>query len=166
MRILAICAAVILFGTASAPWAQSGGLAFSGMAIDPGLPVEVSADNLSVSQADGSALFSGNVEVAQGELVMTAGSIRIDYAENAEGRREITRLLADGGVTMVTPTEAAEADEAVYSIADGTVTLTGNVLVVQSVNAISGDRMVIDLASGEGRIEGRVRTTIQAGGGN
>lgn len=167
MRFPGILATLLIAGAATTLAAQGSGVAFGGMAIDPASPVEVSADELSVNQSDGSAVFSGNVEISQGDLIMTAGSMRIEYAEAADGGgQEITRLLADGGVTLVTPSEAAEADEAIYSIAEGTVTLNGSVLLVQSINRISGDRMVIDLATGTGRIEGRVRTTIQTGGGN
>ncbi len=98
---------------------------------------------------------------------MTASRIEIAYGEEAtDGRREISRLIASGGGTRVTPTEAAEAESAEYSIADGTVTMTGSVLLTQGTNAISGDRLLIDLESGTGSITGRVRTTLQAGGQN
>ncbi len=155
------------FQTESSVAQGSNGLSFTGMAIDPAMPVEVSADELSVSQTDGSAVFSGNVSVAQGVLRMTASRIEIAYGEEAtDGRREISRLIASGGVTLVTPAEAAEAESAEYSIADGTVTMTGSVLLTQGTNAISGDRLLIDLESGTGSITGRVRTTLQAGGQN
>jgi len=167
LLVLKAAAAAIFIFKASTVLAQTTGLAFGDMAIDPAAPVEVSADELSVSQSDGTAIFSGNVTIAQGDLNMTAGTVRIEYAEDVEtGRQEITELFADGGVTLVTPSEAAEADEAIYSIATGQVTLIGNVLLTQAVNAISGDRMVIDLASGTGRIEGRVRTILQPGDQN
>lgn len=152
---------------ASMAVAQESNLAFGGMAIDADAPVEMSADQLSVNQADGTAIFSGNVRVAQGDLKMTAGEMRIEYSEETEGQdRRISRLIASGGVTLVTPTEAAEAAEAVYSIEDGTISMSGSVLLTQGPNAISGDKLTIDLESGAGNIEGRVRTTLQSGGSN
>ena len=167
MRFQLVSAFLFCGLISSGAYAQSGSLAFSGMAIDAKAPVDVAADQLSVNQADGSAVFSGNVEVAQGDLKLTAGEIQIEYGPEVDGTsREISRLLASGGVTMVTPTEAAEASEAVYSLADGTITLIGNVMAVQGLSAISGDKMVIDLATGTGSVEGRVRTTLQSGGGN
>ena len=157
-----------LWALAAPVSAQSGaGLAFDGMAIDPEAPVEVSADQLSVSQTDGTAIFSGNVRVVQGELNLTASEMQIEYEDAGEGQgQRISQLIATGGVTLVTPTEAAEASEAVYSMADGTVTMSGDVLLTQGPNAISGDQLVIDLATGSGRVEGRVRTTLQAGTDN
>lgn len=163
MRAIAIAVFFLAMPPVTAA-AQGAGVAFAGMAIDPAAPVEISADALSVSQTDGTAIFDGNVMIAQGALRMTAARVEIDYG--ADGSREIARLLAEGGVTLVTDTESAEARSAVYAIAEGTVTLTGDVLLVQGPSAISGDRLVVDLATGTGRMEGRVRTTLQAGDGN
>jgi lipopolysaccharide export system protein LptA len=145
--------------------AQSTTMAFGDMAIDPDAPIEMTADTLSISQPDGTATFSGNVLVVQGELRITANDMRIEYVEGSDGERtRISRLLAGGGVTVVTPAEAAEAQEAVYSIADETVVMSGDVLLTQGPNVISGQKLSIDLAAGTGTFEGRVRTVIQAGG--
>jgi len=157
-------AASAMLMIAQAALAQGASLAFGDMSIDPDSPIELSADELSVSQPDGAATFSGNVQVAQGDLRIAAETMRIEYAQGADnGRNRISRLFASGGVTVVTPAEAAEAQEAVYSIEDGTVVLTGDVLLTQGPNAISGDVLTIDLAGGTGTFEGRVRTVLQGG---
>ena len=145
--------------------AQTTTMAFGGMAIDPDAPIEMTADSLNISQPDGTATFSGNVLVVQGELRITASDMRIEYVEGTNGERtRISRLLASGGVTVVTPAEAAEAQEAEYSIEDESVVLTGDVLLTQGSNVISGPKLTIDLAAGTGTFEGRVRTILQAGG--
>ena len=157
-------AAMVLLLIAQGASAQGASLAFGDMSIDSDSPIELSADELSVSQPDGAATFSGNVLVAQGDLRITADAMRIEYAQGADdGRNRISRLFASGSVMVVTPSEAAEAQEAVYSIDDGTVVLTGDVLLTQGPNAISGDVLTIDLAGGTGRFEGRVRTVLQGG---
>ena len=48
---------------------------FGGMRADISAPVEVAADNLSVNQADGSAVFTGNVVIGQGEMRLSADSV-------------------------------------------------------------------------------------------
>ena len=112
-----------------------------------------------MDQGNGQAVFDGNVLVVQGDVRMSAGKITIVYGQDSDGNASgIDRLLAEGGVTFVTTTDAAEANEAVYAVAEGVVTLTGEVLLTQGANAISGERLVIDLTSGAGRMEGRVRT--------
>ncbi len=144
---------------AGAVFAQSANIAVGTGAFDASLPVEVTADELSVDQSTGEAVFDGNVLVVQGEVRLSAGKVTIEYAEEGS-ENAISRLLASGGVTFVTTSDAAEARDAVYSVADGTVTLSGEVLLTQGQNAIAGDRLVVDLDSGNGRMEGRVRTVF------
>lgn len=127
---------------------------------DPEAPVEVTSETLAVDQATGGATFSGNVVVAQGDLRLQAAEVEVRYDQETE---EVARLLATGGVTLVTPQEAAEAEEADYDLAAGTLTLTGEVLLTQGPSAISADRMVVDLQAGTARMEGNVRTILQRG---
>ncbi len=145
--------------------AQGASIALGTATFDPSQPLEVSSDSLSVDQGTGAALFEGNVLIVQGAVRMSAGEVAITYAsdDNSTGNG-IEALTASGGVTFVTATDAVEASEAIYSIADGSVVLSGEVLLTQGANAISGDRLIVDLEAGTGRMEGRVRTVI--GGGN
>ncbi len=156
--VLAMCLPALV-------WAQGASIAMGTPAFDVSMPVEVSADALSVDQATGAATFEGNVLVVQGDVRMSAGTVEITYAneDNSTGNG-IEALRARGGVTFVTATDAVEASEAVYSMSGGTVVLSGNVLLTQGQNAISGDKLVLNLEAGTGRMEGRVRTVI--GGGN
>lgn len=154
----------VALATAPAVHAQGADVAFGGLSQDTTLPVEVASDSLDVSQADGTATFKGSVLVTQGEMRLSAGRVRVVYAEGDDNR--IEELRASGGVTLVNGAEAAEAAEAVYSIEEGTVTMTGDVILTQGQNALSGERLTIDLTTGTGRMEGRVRTIFNSGNGN
>ncbi len=132
--------------------AQQTGVRFGGLQQDTSLPVEVTSDSLSVDQASGAALFTGNVKVSQGEMRMTAGSITVEYGADGKG---IARLLARDGVTLVSPTDAAEAAEAVYTIDSGNVVMSGNVLLTQGNAAISGDSLTVNLKDGTGTMTGQ-----------
>lgn len=166
-HILRLLTLAFLLAAAGQLAAQSANISLGTAAFDTGQPVEVSADSLSVDQSTGQAVFDGNVLVVQGDVRMSAGRIMVVYGQDANGAASgIDRLEADGGVTFVTATDAAEANAAVYAVNDGTVTLTGEVLLTQGQNAISGERLVIDLSSGTGRMEGRVRTIFNTGGDN
>lgn len=152
---LSVIAAILI---APAPaMAQGAEVAFGGVKQDPTLPVEVTADALSVNQKDGFAVFKGNVVAVQGEMRMTAAEVRVEYTEGGSG---IETLHATGGVTLVSPTDAAEAREATYTVATGGVVMTGNVLLTQGQNAISGERLVLNLTDSTGRMEGRVQTVF------
>ena len=147
-------------------FAQSANIAFGTGAFDASLPVEVTADELAIDQSNGKATFAGNVLVVQGEVRMSAGNVVIEYAQGDSAPNGIKRLLASGGVTFVTASDAAEAQDAVYSVADGTVVLSGDVLLTQGQNAIAGDQLTVNLSSGNGRIEGRVRTVFSPSQGD
>jgi lipopolysaccharide export system protein LptA len=131
-----------------------------GIRADSSAPVEVAADSLTVDQDTGTAVFSGNVVIGQGDLRLSAGSVRVIYDE-ATG--DITKLNASGGVTFVTATEAAEAQTAVYDLTSGTIVLTGDVLLTQGASALSANQMTVNVNTGTAQMSGRVRTVFQQG---
>lgn len=137
-------------------------VAFGGMRADISAPVEVAADNLSVNQADGSAVFTGNVVIGQGEMRLSADSVTVTYAEGGQNR--IRSLDAEGNVTLVSGADAAEAEAATYDVESGNVTLTGDVILTQGQNVLTGDKMLVNLESGTAQVEGRVRSVLQPGG--
>lgn len=139
-------------------------VAFGGLQHDSSLPVEISADQLAVDQADGSATFSGNVQIGQGDMRLTAGKVRVEYGTGANATGEISRLHASGGVTLVNGAEAAEAREAVYTITTGVIVMSGNVVLIQGDNALSSQTLTVNLKDGTGIMDGRVKTIIQTGG--
>lgn len=156
-RLLTVIACVALALSGGLATAQETGVSFGGLQADTTLPVEVKADTLAVDQANGAASFTGNVLVVQGAMRLSADEVRVEYA--AEGGK-IERLHATGHVLLVNATDAAEADQAVYTIDSGEVIMTGSVLLTQGPAAIRGQRLVIDLKSGTGRMEGGVTTTF------
>ena len=140
--------------------AQQATIAFGGLQQDTSLPVEIKSETFSVNNADGSAVFSGNVLVGQGEMRLSAAEVRVEYATDS---RAIERLHATGGVTLASKADAAEAREAVYTIDSGTVVMTGDVLLTQGQAAITGQKLSINLKNGTGVMEGGVSTTFQPG---
>jgi Uncharacterized protein conserved in bacteria len=129
-----------------------------------GTPLEVTADQLSVDQATGATEFTGNVLAVQGEMRISATALRLEYAGGGgggQGSQRISRLVASGGVTMATPTEALESRSAIYSLDSQILEMSGEVMLVQGANLLSGERFVADLRAGTGRMVGRVRTIIR-----
>lgn len=143
--------------------AQGANVSFGSLKQDTSAPVEVTADSLQVNQSDGTAVYSGNVVIIQGDMRLAAPRVLVVYAQGA-GR--IDRLEATGGVTMVSGSEAAEAQRADYDIEAGTVVMSGDVMLTQGENALVSERMVVDLDSGTAQMSGRVRTVLQPADGN
>jgi len=136
-------------------------IAFGDLNQDTTLPVEVQADQLTVNNADGSAVFSGNVVVTQGEMKLAAGEVRVIYGTD---QKNIETLIASGGVIVKNLGDAAEAAEAVYTIDSGVIMLSGDVLLTQGGSAMAGQKLTINLKDGTGVMEGRVTTTFVPGG--
>ena len=156
-----LCGALLMPDVAQA---QGTSFALGGARFDTDAPVEMTADRLSVDQASGETVFSGNAMIAQGGLRLSAETIRIVFAggDGNSGQR-ISRLVASGGVTLVTDDAAAEAQDAEYRVPEGLVVMTGDVLLTQGASIVSGDRLEVNLNTGQGTMEGRVRTLLQPG---
>lgn len=151
--------AACLASVAQMAVAQGTSLSFSGLSAVRGQPVEVRSDTLTVDNTTGETTFSGNAVLGQGDMRLAAQTIMVVYTQGDKTR--ISRLEASGGVTLVTADEAAEAANAAYDIDAGTVQMNGSVILTQGANVLSGDRLTVNLRSGQGRLEGRVRTIIQ-----
>ncbi|MFK7939664.1 MAG: LptA/OstA family protein [Roseovarius sp.] len=138
--------------------AQGAQIAFGNTEQNTDLPVEVTADNLAVSQSDGTAVFTGNVLIGQGEMRLSAPRVLVVYLQDQSG---IERLQASGGVTLVSGEDAAEASNADYNIESGLIEMQGDVLLVQGRNALTADKMFVDTKAGTARMSGRVKTVLQ-----
>lgn len=156
---LGLAAGLSLF--AALAGAQEAKIAFGDLNQDTTLPVEVQADQLAVNNADGTAVFSGNVQVVQGKMVLAAAEVAVKYRVDGNA---IEQLLASGGVTISNLGDAAEAREAVYTIDSGVIVLTGDVVLTQGPSAMAGQKLTINLKDGTGIMEGRVTTTFVPGG--
>ncbi len=150
--LLLCCAAPVL--------AQGTNVTFGTLTQDTTLPVEVTADNLSVDQSSGTAEFTGNVLIGQGDMRLTAKRVLVTYRSENAG---IAKLEATGGITLVTGDDAAEADRAEYNIDTGEIEMTGNVLLTQGASALTAEKMFVDLRTGNARMSGRVKTILQTG---
>lgn len=165
MNFLKIALALLFFsfGSTSAS-AQGAEVAFGGLKHDASLPVEISADQLQIDQSNGSATFTGNVAIGQGELRISAGKVEVLYeTKDGSPTGEIQKLAATGGVTVVNGTEAAESQRADYLIEQSAIIMSGNVILTQGKNALSSDKMTINLDSGTAFMDGRVKTIFQTG---
>ena len=133
------------------------GVAFGGIKGDPSLPVDITSQSLSINQKNGEAEFDGSVLVIQGEMRLTADNLRVEYTEDKSG---IKRLFAQGNVLLVNAVDAASADTAIYTIATGEVIMTGNVTLTQGETTLTAPKLLIDLKTGLGRLEGGVKTSF------
>lgn len=156
-RLIALVAFVV---TPQISLAQAASTAFGNGNQDTSQPVEVTADNLSIDQDGGTALYTGNVVVGQGDMRLAAPKVLVIFNE---AQNEIVSFEATGGVTLVSGDDAAEAQRAKYFVADGNIVMTGNVLLSQGANAAAAEQMTVNLESGSAELSGRVKTILTPG---
>ncbi|HEX9904799.1 MAG TPA: LptA/OstA family protein [Propylenella sp.] len=172
MRVLILATtalALALFGRAPAA-AQDFGAAFSGFDTGSDDPIQIEADRLEVHDPEKLAVYSGNVRVRQGQTVLEAPELRVFYAGEAEPGgvpgSQVSRIEAGPGVTVRSGDQTATGNTAVLDMGRDLITMSGNVVLTQGSNIVRGDRLVVDLATKEGRVEGgRVQTLIAPSGG-
>ena len=160
LRIFTFLFAALFAGFVHAQGTQ---LSFGSITQDTSAPIEVTADQLAVSQADNSATFSGNVVISQGEMSLSAPIVTVIYNPDTS---DIDKLVASGGVTLVSGNEAAEAEEAEYSVVTGIIIMKGNVLLAKGLNSLAAAEMTVNLNDGSALLTGRVRTVLRPQGSN
>jgi lipopolysaccharide export system protein LptA len=166
-RLVGVVAGLIALG-AQAALGQAGN-PFGGFKHDSTAPIEITADALEVRQGENRAIFTGEVVAGQGDLRLTAQTLSVWYvargegdAAATEGGGDIDRLRAEGSVFLSSGAETARGEWADYDVATGMVTMGGGVVLAQGDNAIRGDRLVVDLNAGVGRVEGgRVQSVFR-----
>ena len=125
------------------------------------LPLEIKSDELNIEQNTGKATFSGSVMATQGNLILTAVTIVVEYAlKNSRMTSEMKKLTANKDVTIVSDTQSAVANKMVYDVMSEKIIMTGDVILKEGLSATSGDRLTINLNTGSRRMEGNVRTLI------
>jgi lipopolysaccharide export system protein LptA len=203
-RRLQLCATLAALTIAAPAAAQAPSAApgpFPGIAQSQAKdqPVQIEAATLEVRDKNRTATFSGNVEVVQGDTTMKCQSLVVFYGQEVgiggngvpvtttkatpgvpRGAQNIRRIEARGGVTVITKDQSASGDLGIYDLKAKTITLSGNVVVSQGQNVIHGEKVVVDMTTGNARVESgssnggagagapgpsRVRALIQPGKG-
>lgn len=124
------------------------GAAHAQLAQNSSAPIDVTADEAEVVNSQCLAIWRGAAEALQDRTRMRADTIRVYSAKKGSGCGSTERLEAEGNVYYVTTDRAARADNAVYASASDTITLTGNVIIVQDKNVAHGDKLVLNVKTG------------------
>jgi len=69
------------------------------------------------------------------------------------GGQQIKRVEARGDVLVTQKDQTAKGEMGVFDIKTNNITLTGNVVVTQGTNVLTGERMVVNLTTGVTTVE-------------
>lgn len=138
-------------------------------------PIDISANKTDVFQPEHRVVYSGEVEALQGQQRLRTPQLTLTFGQkegapqaatkaksgSGGGFGQIQRMEAEGPVYLVTPTQQARGDHGVYDGPSDTITLTGNVVLMQDKNVSQGDRLVIDQKSGHSVISSNANSRVR-----
>ena len=133
-------------------------------------PIRISAQSLVADDLKKYAEFIGNVRAVQGKTVITSDRLKLFYEGapgNGQGRAApgspdtgegITKIVATGRVKIEFEEMLAEGQEAVYTIADRILVISGpDAKVIRDKSgAISGAKITVHRNDGRIKFEGGV----------
>ena len=122
--------------------------------LDTGAPIDVDAARIEIQDAANQAVFSGDVVIRQGKLTLYADSVKVLYTRKS-GDPQMQRLDARGKVRLVTPSERASADVGIYDVDGRIITMTGNVDLDRGGSRLNGQRLVLNLVTGQSSFDAR-----------
>lgn len=157
---------------------------FGGFSKNSDEPIDIESDVLVVHDAKKYATFKGNVKAVQGTTTLRARELDVHYVGSGSdslSRGSAPGASADAGTTATDSTPGAgnsgtqinqieargdviitseqdqttTSDWALYDVPTQMVTVGGNVVLMQGKNVLKGDRLIIDLKTGESRFENR-----------
>ena len=92
------------------------------------------------------------------EIVQGGNRIRANAIEATRSSSGVSRIEATGDVYFVTPDQSMRGERAVYTPGNDEIVVTGDVVLTQGRNVLTGNRIVYNTRTETARIEG--------GGGN
>jgi len=137
----------------SPAWAQ--------LARNSSAPVDLTADELEVANADCLAIWKGSAEALQDTSRLRADVLKIQYQKGPPKAGEtgqhcggdVASMDAAGNVFYVTPQQRVRGDAAVYTAADDTIVFTGDVIAVQGQNVLRGNRLVVNVKNNTAQMQ-------------
>ncbi|MGQ2990654.1 MAG: LptA/OstA family protein [Brevundimonas sp.] len=98
----------------------------------------------------------------QVEITQGPNRLRADAIEGARGSGDqINTVTASGGVYYVTPNETIRGDRAVYTVSNATIVVTGDVILTQGKNVLTGSRLTYNVDTGAASMASSAGSRIQ-----
>ena len=172
------------FLLAAPVFAQTLTNSFGGLSKSSKDPIDIESDVLVVHDSQKYATFKGNVKAVQGTTTLRARELDVHYTgggeqaavearpadakdgkgASADSGTQITQIEAKGDVIITSDNDQTTSSEwAIYDVPSQQVTVGGNVVLTQGKNVLKGDRLVIDLKTGESRFENPGNTATAGG---
>ena len=115
-------------------------------------PVDYAADRIELQDRQKRVVLSGDVQITQGDLRLTAQRTTVAYTDT--GGLRIQRIDATGGVVVTRGAERASGSAGVYDFNRRVIILSGGVALRRGGDTLNGGRLTIDLNTGLSSVDG------------
>ena len=110
-----------------------------------------------VTSSKGVVTLSGQAEIRQGDVRLLAEKVRIYTGGNNEGigissTSSIDRIEAEEDFYYLTATQEVRGQKGVYTQANNNFVVTGDVILLQDDNIVTGDSLTYNLDTEEARV--------------
>ena len=123
--------------------------------------ITIISNKLSVEMNKRKSIFTGDVHAYNETLKVWSDEMTIKLKTEKD---EIKEILANGNVKIIRLVEGSEiyGDTANYSLEEEIIIITGNVVVIENGNLVSGNELVVDLKSSSSIMRGSDSNRVEA----
>lgn len=120
----------------------------------PEAPIYITSDALEADQKNGTATFTGNVDVRQNEMKLRSEKMIVYYQKGEGKSNNVSKIEVTGNVVLTRPGETAKGDKGRYDVIRKMIDLSGHVMLNKDNNMVQGSNLVYNLTTGESKISG------------
>lgn len=131
------------------------GAAFAQFSSDSSAPTILDADDAFTS--NGVITLVGQADIRQGDVRLLADRVQIYTEGGGDGliaTSGFTRMVATGNFYYITPEQEVRGDKGVYTRANETFVVTGDVVLLQDDSVVTGTRLNYNLQTREAQVAG------------
>jgi lipopolysaccharide export system protein LptA len=122
-------------------------------------PIYITSDWLEVDQRKNTITYKGRVVTVQADMTMRSDVLTAFYDE---GMKQMQQLVAEGKVNATQGNRVATGDKAIFDDKAKTVTLTGNPMMRQGNNQVTGTKIVYFIEQDRAVTESDGKIRVQA----
>ena len=140
-RLISLFVGCLLLTCMNISWADKA----KGSKNDPPEKIHVSADHMQLNIETGYSVYTGNVKISQGELLLTGDKVTLK-----SDKEEIQRMTVTGKparynhVTEKGETIEAESDSMIYTASENTLVMKGNAKLQQPDHKVTSQLITYD----------------------
>lgn len=132
---------------------------FAGFGSDSDIPYEIDANELTLFEDRQVAILTGDVNVRQGDSLFRTPYLKVFYTNSkstnsARQSQGVRRIEAREGVYVESGIQVATGDKADYDAQTEIMVMTGNVVLIDGCNVVKGDKLHVNLRTGESKVTG------------